>query len=403
MDAFSIETATHGPWETSNENLTLAFGLWDFACTMPWIDSKAVSTPCHSFRRHIQSRVIASMHSNPSLMRKEIDEIPHMAAQLIENSRSEVTRIANQLREADPTLVATVARGSSDHVAGFLKYAIELETGLPVASLGPSIASVYERQMRLSNCATIAISQSGKSPDIISMVSNARRGGSLTIALTNVISSPLVMQSNLALDILAGPELSVAATKSFVNSAIAGLLILAQWTENNALQNALQGLPDALSNAVSCDWTPLGQALQGRNSLYILGRGPSFPIAGEAALKFKETSNLHAEAYSAAEVMHGPVSIVSNGFPVLVLAARDKAEAKTIAVCDQLVAQGANVFVTSSLPTKATTLPFAKTNHGITDALVQIVSFYGFAEMLSRHRGLNPDSPNFLAKVTETI
>jgi glucosamine--fructose-6-phosphate aminotransferase (isomerizing) len=343
------------------------------------------------------------MPAEKSLMRAEIDEIPDAAARLIDHSKAAITEIGRQLRALDPAYVSTIARGSSDHVAGFLKYAIELETGLPVASLGPSIASVYERQMRVPNSATIAISQSGKSPDIVAMAQNARRGGSLTIALTNVISSPLAAQSLLALDILAGPELSVAATKSFVNSAIAGLLILAEWTGNKRLQNALGRLPKALANAVTCDWTPLKEALTGHSSLYILGRGPSYPIAGEAALKFKETSNLHAEAYSAAEVMHGPVSIVSNGFPVLVLAARDQAEAKIISVCDQLVAQGANVFLTSALPTSASALPFASTDHGITDALVQIASFYSFAEMLSRHRGLNPDKPSFLRKVTETI
>ncbi|MGL4488372.1 MAG: SIS domain-containing protein [Rhizobiaceae bacterium] len=343
------------------------------------------------------------MPDQTSIMRAEINEIPQAAARLIENSTAAVAEIAAQLQETDPAFISTIARGSSDHVAGFLKYAIELETGLPVASLGPSIASVYERQMRLGHSATISISQSGKSPDIVSMTANARRGGSLTIALTNVIASPLVAQSNLALDILAGPEHAVAATKSFVNSAISGLLILAAWTGNKQLRAALDSLPQALHKAVASDWSSLGEALEGRNSLYILGRGPSYPVAAEAALKFKETSGMHAEAYSAAEVMHGPVSIVSNGFPVLALAARDKAEAKVIAVCDQLVAQGANVFVTSAMPTKAKALPFASTNHGITDALVQIASFYGFAEMLSRHRGLNPDKPNFLRKVTETI
>jgi glutamine---fructose-6-phosphate transaminase (isomerizing) len=338
-----------------------------------------------------------------SIMRDEINEIPALAAHLIDKSGPAVAEIANEIRIINPSFIATIARGSSDHVAGFLKYAIELESGLPVASLGPSIASLYEHQMRLDHSATIAISQSGKSPDIISMLANARRGGSLTVALTNVISSPIVAQSNLALDILAGPEISVAATKSFVNSAIAGLLILAHWTENAQLRAALERLPQALSHAIDCDWTPLCNALAGHNSLYILGRGPTFPIAAEAALKCKETCNLHAEAYSAAEVMHGPVSIVSNGFPVLVLAARDKAQESLIAVCDQLVGQGANVFVTSNLPTKATALPFASTEHGLTDALVQIVSFYGFAEMLSRHRGLDPDRPKFLRKVTETI
>jgi glutamine---fructose-6-phosphate transaminase (isomerizing) len=343
------------------------------------------------------------MNQKLSLMRREINEIPDLAAGLIANSRTTISDIAAQLRALNPAFITTIARGSSDHAAGFLKYAIELETGLPVASLGPSVASVFERQMRLPNSATLAISQSGKSPDIIAMLANARSGGSFTVALTNEITAPIVDQSDIALDILAGPELSIAATKSFVNSAVAGLLILAEWTQNPELKSALSALPQALNQAIACDWTPLCDALENHNSLYILGRGPTFPIAGEAALKFKETSKLHAEAYSAAEVMHGPVSIVSNGFPVLAIAARDRAEQKIIAVCDQLVIQGAKVFVTSNMPSTATTLPFATSNHSLTDALCQIVSFYGFVEMLSRQRGLDPDKPSFLRKVTETI
>lgn len=338
----------------------------------------------------------------PSRMRREIDEIPQAAQRLIDGSMREVEAIGARLREVDPVFLATIARGSSDHAAGFLKYAIELETGLPVASLGPSIASVYGKQMRMADSATFAISQSGKSPDIVAMAANARRGGSLTIALTNVFTSPLVSESSLALDMLAGPELSVAATKSFVNSAVAGLLVLAGWTGNLLLRSAVYALPKSLEEAVSCDWSPLLSALKDKSSLYILGRGPSWPIACEAALKFKETSGLHAEAYSAAEVLHGPVSIVGAGFPVLVLAARDKGETHLIPVCDRLVDQGAQVFITSALPTKAHLLPFASTGHDLTDALVQIASFYGFVEMLSRHRGLNPDTPAHLQKVTET-
>jgi glutamine---fructose-6-phosphate transaminase (isomerizing) len=338
-----------------------------------------------------------------SQMRREIDEIPKAAKRLISESAVAVEAIAARLRQLDPVFVATIARGSSDHAAAFLKYAIEMETGLPVASLGPSIASVYGRQMRMAHSGTFAISQSGKSPDLLAMAANARRGGSLVVALTNVISSPLVAESAFALDMLAGPELSVAATKSFVNSAIAGLLILAGWTGNGVLRAAVEALPTALAQAVACDWSALLEALEGHESLYILGRGPTLPIAAEAALKFKETSGLHAEAYSSAEVMHGPVSIVGRGFPVLALAARDESEPHVNAVCERLAAQGANVFVTSSMMSRGTQLPFAPTGHGLTDALVQIASFYGFVEKLSRHRGLDPDKPAHLRKVTETI
>lgn len=338
-----------------------------------------------------------------SRMRSEIEEIPDAAQHLISASVQDVKAIAARLREVDPVFIATIARGSSDHAAAFLKYAIELETGLPVASLGPSIASVYGRQMRLADSATFAISQSGRSPDIVAMTANARRGASLTIALTNVIRSPLVAESAHGLDILAGPELSIAATKSFVNSTVAGLLILAAWTGNATLKAAIDDLPSALTHAISCDWTPLLQALEGHSSLYILGRGPSLPIAAEVALKFKETSGMHAEAYSAAEVMHGPVSIVGKNFPVLALCARDNSEPHVLTICENLVNQGANVFVTSALTSRATRLPFAATGHGLTGALVQIASFYSFVEMLSRHCGLDPDKPPHLRKVTETV
>ena len=161
---------------------------------------------------------------NPTRMRTEINEIPQAAARLIDGSKAMLAKIDEEVRVQAPRFLATIARGSSDHAAGFLKYAVELEAGLPVASIGPSIASIYQRQMRMAHSLTLAISQSGKSPDIVAMAENARRGGSLVVALTNVPGSPLAAASNLTLDLMAGPELSVAATKTFVNSAVAGLL-----------------------------------------------------------------------------------------------------------------------------------------------------------------------------------
>jgi glutamine---fructose-6-phosphate transaminase (isomerizing) len=340
---------------------------------------------------------------SPTRMRAEINEIPRAAARLIQGSKEMLARIEAAVRIQSPRFLATIARGSSDHAAGFLKYAIELETGLPVASIGPSIASIYQRQMRMAHSLTLAISQSGKSPDIVAIAQNARRGGSLVVALTNVPDSPLAAAADLTLDLLAGPELSVAATKTFVNSAIAGLLILAESTESEALRRALAGLPDRLAEAVALDWSELHEALNGKTSLYILGRGPSLPIAGEAALKFKETCGTHAEAFSAAEVMHGPVSIVGQGFPVLALCAHDESEAPVAAVADQMAGQGATVFALTDKVRAARTLPRVKTGHRLTDSLVQIASFYGFVEAQSRRLGLDPDRPRHLRKVTETV
>ncbi len=336
-------------------------------------------------------------------MRREIDEIPSVVATFLTASGPVLDQAASRLRDIDPAIVITVARGSSDHAATYLKYAIELTLGLPVASVGPSIASIYGRDLKVSRAAAIAISQSGKSPDIVGMAQSVRRSGAATIAITNTAGSPLAEASDFTIDLHAGIEKSVAATKTFVTSVVAGLALLARWSGDDDLLRAVNALPDSLGRAVSCDWADMLPALDGQSALYVLGRGPGFAIANEAALKFKETCGIQGESYSAAEVMHGPVSIVTPGYPVLALAARDAAEASVADMAHRLAGQGARAFLTSDRAGAAVRLPFAATGHPITDPLALIVSFYGFVEALARHRGLNPDAPPMLRKVTETI
>lgn len=343
------------------------------------------------------------MPAGATHMRMEIEEIPDATRRLLEASGESLAEAGAALRTLDPVMVATIARGSSDHAAAFLKYAIELVAGVPVASIGPSVMSIYGRELRLEGCAAISISQSGKSPDIVAMAQSVLRNGALGIALTNTADSPLAHASTLAVDLRAGPERSVAATKSFVSSVVAGLAILGHWRNDEALLASLRALPGVFEKALTADWTPFLGALKGRNSLYVLGRGPALAIAEEAALKFKETCGIHAEAYSAAEVLHGPARIVEAGFPVLALAARDAGEAGVAEICDRLARQGATAFATTDRVAAANGLPFAATGHPITDALSPIVSFYAFVEMLARHRGFDPDNPPHLKKVTETI
>ena len=342
------------------------------------------------------------MPTEPTFMQREIGEIPKAVEELLADSKATLSDAGKRLRARDPALLATIARGSSDHAASYLKYAVELSAGIPVASIGPSIASIFGARLKLGRAAAIAISQSGKSPDIVDMAKCASEGGALTIALTNTASSPLAEASDIVIDIMAGMERSVAATKTFVTSVVAGLLLLAEWTENDGLRAALDGLPAQLEAARLCDWTSLCEALDGHESLFILGRGPAFAIANEAALKFKETCAVHAEAYSSAEVMHGPVSIVGKGFPILALIGRDAAENSVAETADELVGKGALVFATSAKAQAARQLPFVATGHGLTDPLVLIVSFYSFIEAFARRRGLDPDRPTNLKKVTET-
>ncbi len=338
-----------------------------------------------------------------SLMRREIEEIPEAVARLLDRSGPALVEAGRGISRRDPHFVVTVARGSSDHAATFMKYAVELTAGLAVASVGPSVASIYGAKLKLGGSACLAISQSGRSPDILAMVESAARSGALTVALTNTADSPLAAASDYAIDILAGPERSVAATKSFVNSAVAGLALMAHCTGDQALLASLRELPERFREAIACDWMELATALEGHNSLFILGRGPSLAIASEAALKLKETCAYHAEAYSGAEVMHGPMAMVGPAFPVLALAARDAAEPSLAAAADNLSAKGAAAFATSALAAAAKKLPHAATGHPLTDPLALVVSFYVFVEAFARRRGLDPDAPPNLRKVTETI
>ncbi|WP_309667934.1 SIS domain-containing protein [Tabrizicola sp.] len=339
----------------------------------------------------------------PSFMAMEVAEIPQASARFLADSRSAVLAAAAALRARDPSLIVTVARGSSDHAATYLKYCIELAAGVPVASVGPSIASIYGASLRLNGAACIGISQSGRSPDIVEMMRSAGASGALTIAITNFADAPMAAVSDHCLPLQAGVEKSVAATKTFVTSALAGLSLLAEWRQDKGLQAAVAGLPEAFSKALSLDWSPLAARLSRAQSLYVLGRGPAFAIASEAALKFKETCGLHAEAYSAAEVLHGPAAIVQAGFPVFALGVDDAALPQLVATAERLSGQGADVFLTGAVAKGAITLPSVSGLHPIVAPLALIVGFYGFIESLARRRGLDPDTPPHLRKVTETI
>ncbi|MGJ8625927.1 MAG: SIS domain-containing protein [Sulfitobacter sp.] len=338
-----------------------------------------------------------------SQMRQEVLEIPDAVARLLDNQGDVVRAAADALRARNPGFLVSVARGSSDHVATYLKYVSELLSGTPIASVGPSIASVYQRKLELSGSACLSVSQSGQSPDIVAMARMAQQQGALSIAITNDPASPLAKVSDHTLYLDAGPELSVAATKTFVNSAVAGVWLLAEWAQDKALIAAIRDLPTQLEQAVQQDWSEVIAALETRKSLFCLGRGPSYAIANEAALKFKETCQLHAESYSSAEVLHGPVSIVDAGFPVLALCAADEAELALADVADQVAAKGASVFATTNAVKTAHSIPTIRTGHALTDPIALIASFYAMVEQVATSRGINPDAPRHLKKVTETV
>ncbi len=342
------------------------------------------------------------MNLTATRMRREIDEIPEAVDRLLTQGGKSVGRAASEIRSRDTRFLMSVARGSSDHACTYLKYASEILLGRPMASIGPSVASIYGTALDVRDGVCLSVSQSGQSPDIVKMTGAVTEGGAYSVAITNDPASPLAEKASATLPIHAGPELSVAATKTFVTSLVAGLWLLAELDRNGPLLHAIRALPEKLAEATKCDWSEAANAISGQ-SLFTLGRGPTWAIANEAALKFKETCQIHAESYSSAEVLHGPVSIVDRGFPVIAFAAGDAAEDALVEVADSLAKKGARVYVTSLRVKSATCLEHIRTEHWITDPIASVVSFYSMVEQVATARGINPDVPRHLKKVTETV
>ena len=341
------------------------------------------------------------MKTPQTQMRREIEEIPAAVDRLLTEGTGAMETALAHIPDQIPFLIS-VARGSSDHACTFLKYASEIELGLPMASVGPSVASLYKAPIKADRALCLAVSQSGKSPDIVSLTKSLKGSGATCVAITNGPASPLAQAATVTLPLSAGPERSVAATKTFVTSLVAGLWLIASIKRDPDLVAAIRKLPDHLDHAIGCDWSRATDAIQGQ-SVFTLGRGPSWAISNEAALKFKETCQLHAESYSSAEVLHGPVSIVGPGFPVLAFAAGDAAETSVAEVADSLVQKGASVFATTDKVTRAQPLPHRRTDHWLTDPIATITTFYATVERLAVARGIDPDAPRHLNKVTETV
>ncbi len=335
-------------------------------------------------------------------MASETREAPATVARMLSRNAAVISAIGQRLRSLNPPVILTCGRGSSDHAAAYFKYITEIMLGVPVASVGPSIASVYQAPLKLNGAVLVTISQSGQSPDILALQRAAKAAGALTIALVNVEDSPLAGEADILVPLDAGEEKSVAATKSFIAACAAAAAIVAAWSGDVGLIAAVDRLPASLEAALTQDWHR-ADALAAEHSLYVLGRGPALAMAEEAALKLKETASLHAEAFSPAEVMHGPLQLVGRGFPVLCFAPDDAAVVTTRLALDRLVASGAKVFAASALPMPGVRLPVAATGHGLTDPIAIIQSFYVLAERIARLRGHDPDRPERLRKVTETM
>lgn len=350
----------------------------------------------------VNSPVLNDGGSTTTRMRAEAAEAGAAVGRFLTANGEALERIGARLRASPPAVVVTVARGSSDHAATYGKYLIETLTGVMTTSAALSVSSVYPMVAAVAPAPRlcIAISQSGRSPDLLAAVEAQRAAGAFVVALVNAEGSPLAEIADEVLALNAGPEHSVAATKSYITSLAALAALVAAWADDAALRDAVAKLPEQLPRAFELDWSAALPSLLEARNLFVLGRGYGLAVAQEAALKLKETCGLHAEAFSSAEVKHGPMAIIGEGFSIIAFASSDAAGDDVREAAALFAERGALVSLADAKD-HGGSLP-ALSAYSVIEPILMIQSFYGLAETLSLARGFDPDKPPFLNKVTRT-
>lgn len=342
-----------------------------------------------------------------SIMAREAAEAARLCEDQVARNAELMRDAGERLRRLDAPFAATLARGSSDQAAAFAKTLFETRAATPTLSHSPSIGSIYDATSpRFRGVPLFAISQSGRSPDLLRAAERAKAQGATIVAVVNDAMSPLADLADLVLPVHAGPEKSVAATKSFLTTLVALSHLTAEWSGDAALLDAVRNIGSLLRAAQAENWSEATLALAAAENLLVLGRGFTLPIAGEAALKLKETSGLHAEAFSVAEVAHGPMTLVEATDPVLVFGPLDQARAGVRERIADFADRGALVIAAGheeDIGRAAIRLPSPAGRHPVLGAIAYIQSFYGLAEAVARARGRDPDQPPHLSKVTKTL
>ncbi len=339
---------------------------------------------------------------NSTQMFCEAEQAPEVVRRQFVANAERLERLGERLRQLSPRAVVTCARGSSDHAATFAKYLIETQLKILTSWAAPSVTSIYEAVPNLEGAVFMAISQSGASPDLLATVRAAKAAGAMVVALVNAESSPLAQLADFTVPLCAGIERSVAATKSYIASLAAIIQLVGNWGRNPELLDVLAHAPAQLERAWQLDWTAAISRLRVATDLYVIGRGLGLGVAQEAALKFKETCGLHAEAVSAAEVRHGPMALIRPGFPVLMFAQNDETLGGIEALATELAARRADVMLAGTRAPRTISLP-TESGNPVLEPMLIVQSFYRMVNALALARGRNPDQPPYLHKVTETV
>ena len=344
-------------------------------------------------------------------MRSELAEAPAVVAGLLETARKPLAGVAADVVRRGIDLIVIAARGTSDHAATYAQYVLGERNGLPVALAAPSLASLYGHGPRFGRALVIGISQSGRSPDVVGVIVDARAQGALTLAITNDPASPLADAADVVVPLEAGPELAVAATKTYVAElAVVALLSDALRTAGGAgpADSDLASMPAAIEAAIGLE-EAVAEIIGARTGLVrcaVLGRGYQYATVREWALKLKEVAGVAADAYSAADFGHGPISMIEPGFPVLAVVTTGPAVAGMAALLGRLNGDGADLLVMSDRPevralARASIALPASVPEWLSP-IVAIVPCQLFAYRLAIATEHDPETPRNLNKVTLT-
>ncbi|MFN8454649.1 MAG: SIS domain-containing protein [Anaerolineae bacterium] len=339
---------------------------------------------------------------------REIHEQPEVLRRLLVQEEEVIHSLAAAMQARDITYVVIAARGTSDNAGRYAQYLLGAVNGLVVALTTPSLFSIYKQPPRFGNALVLGISQSGKSPDIVAVLAEARRQGVLTAAITNFPDSDLGRQADYVINLHAGEERSIAATKTYSSELAAIALLSASLSGDPASLSALSQIPQTVAATLSMDSDIARMAERYRymRDCVVIGRGYNYATAFELSLKLKELTYTLAEPYSSADFMHGPLALIEHGFPAIVIAPSGIVLPETQEFIRTLRQREAEVIVISD---DAPTLALARTPLALPQPvpewlspLTAIVPGQLFAMHLAQVRDYDPDHPRGLRKVTET-
>lgn len=338
-------------------------------------------------------------------MAAEIKEQPQVLDRILHDGRRDILEVAEAIQTRRPRCVLFVARGTSDHAALYAKYLLETQLGLATGLASPSTTTVYDAHSQLQDVLVVAVSQSGGSPDLLEPFQRARTAGATTVAVTNAPDSPLARAAEYPLDVLAGSERAVAATKTYTAELLTLFLLMDGLAGRDG--EIAWSLPDQADHVLGCEDMVRQLAVRYRfaEQLVVTARGYNYPTARETALKLMETSYLVAHAFSGADLLHGPMAMIERGFPVIAIVPQGQGGAALKPVLERLWELGADTLVVGdplAVQLGTVGLPLPELGQEILTPILLILPMQQLAWYLARERGSDPDQPRGLKKVTTT-